>query len=106
MQKLTIPLIISSLVIFTMFLVSCEKEENFERTFETELTELQNKIKSLEKNKFDVDTIKPGLYYIMIKHGEGACLEEGDEGTISYSAFLLDGTKIEDSYEIFPSGGK
>ncbi|HZH74320.1 MAG TPA: FKBP-type peptidyl-prolyl cis-trans isomerase, partial [Mariniphaga sp.] len=106
MQKLTIQLITIPSVILFLLLVSCDKENIEQRTFETEQAELDNKLKQLENQKFNIDTITNGLYYIIRKPGEGANLQEGDECTISYRAFLLNGTKIEDSYEIFPSGGK
>lgn len=98
---LLLMIILSSLFIYS----SCNKDDNEIRTREMEMAELDKKLKELELSGKDIDTTNLSVFYFVMKPGEGPLPQTGDECFVSYVGFLPDGTKIEDSYEIFPQNG-
>lgn len=55
----------------------------------------------LTKNKITLKPTESGLYYIEQKKGTGARVKEGDNVTVAYTLYLLDGTKMEENTATF-----
>lgn len=104
MLKITKYLFLISFSILFMA-TSCDKDENGSRTWEMEMSELDEKIKDLEEKGIDIDTTNMSVFYYVMKEGEGPMPKTGDSCLVSYVGFLPDGTKFEDSWEIFPPDG-
>ena len=75
--------------------VSCNKEDDKTRTFETEWAELDAFIREQEAEGFDVDTTDLGVYYIMYEEGTGPYPQAGDTCFLEYFAFHPDGTLFD-----------
>ena len=55
----------------------------------------------LTKNKITLKPTESGLYYIEEKKGTGTRVKEGDDVTVAYTLYLLDGTKMEENTATF-----
>ena len=55
--------------------------------------------KQLEKLSADAKITDSGLRYIMLKEGTGDAPQSGDNVSVHYAGFLLDGTKFDASYD-------
>ena len=55
--------------------------------------------KQLEKISADANVTDSGLRYIMLEEGSGDAPEVGDNVSVHYAGFLLDGTKFDASYD-------
>lgn len=105
MSKKYKPFLRIAVVFLFVFAFSCTPEENEEpRTREQEWEELDAWMKRLEAEGEDIDTTDLMVFYVVRKSGEGPFPEEGDKCTISYIGFLPNGSKIEDSNDIYPNG--
>jgi FKBP-type peptidyl-prolyl cis-trans isomerase FkpA len=94
-------LFILVLFIFSSCLTDDEKEE---RTFQLELAELDDMLKRIELEGYDIDTTESGLYYVIHESGEGATPEEGDELSIEYRGYFTNGSLFDASLDHFPDG--
>lgn len=56
----------------------------------------------LKTSKVNVKPTPSGLYYIERKKGTGARVKLGDNVTVKYTLFFLDGTMLEDNTATFP----
>ena len=96
------PLLLSLILLIIGF--SCSKDEPEPRTREMEWEELNAYIRKLENNGSDVDTTSLNVFYVVKKKGLGDPPREGDECTISYSGYILNDRKFEDSKDLFDNG--
>ena len=74
------------------------------RTPEMEQAELNEFLKKLEADGFDVDTTDLGIYYVVQEAGEGLFPVEGDTCFMEYAGFFLDGSVFDTSHDHFPNG--
>ena len=56
-------------------------------------------LKQLSKMTADATTTDSGLKYILIKEGAGKSPQSGENVSVHYSGYLLDGTKFDSSYD-------
>ena len=84
--------------------MSCNKEDNTQRTLEQDLMELNEFILKKESEGFDVDTTSLGVYYILKEEGDGPYPEPGDTCFISYISYFLNGSLVQNSKDVFPNG--
>lgn len=102
MSKINSSLFFIGFISLFVFLFSCTPEKEEEpRTRQQEWEELDAWMKRLENEGKDIDTTDLMVFYIVLKSGEGPFPENGDNCAVSYFGFLPDGTKIEDSNEIY-----
>ena len=95
-KKVALAIIIS----MPFFFNSCINVDDVpERTAETEQQELNEAIARLEKAKYDVDTTKLGIYYIMNKQGTGVFPQKGDTCNLIYTGFFLNGVIFDASID-------
>lgn len=107
MSKINSSLLFIAFILLSVLVFSCTPEEEKEpRTRQQEWEELDAWMKRLEAEGKDIDTTDLTVFYIVLKPGEGPFPENGDNCTVSYYGFLPNGTKIDDSNDIFPPDGK
>ncbi len=88
------------LVTFYVKMVSVKSEEEYKKE-KVEAASAQNKIDDVEIQKYlTANNIKAtktasGLYYIITQEGTGALPQVGQQVTMNYSGFLLDGTGFD-----------
>lgn len=106
MSKINGSILFIVFILVIVFTFSCTppEEEVEPRTRQQEWEELDAWMKQLEAEGKDIDTTDLMVFYIVLKPGEGPFPENGDNCTISYYGFLPNGTKIDDSKEIYPNG--
>ena len=56
-------------------------------------------VKILESVSENAEITESGLRYIMLEEGKGGKPKQGDNVSVHYSGFLLDGTKFDSSYD-------
>ena len=66
---------------------------------EEEKVQKEEMNKQLEKLSADANITDSGLRYIMLEEGNGDTPESGDNVSVHYAGFLLDGTKFDASYD-------
>jgi len=100
--KYTIKIILATTILFS---ISCNIEDgNKSRTLEQDLMELNEFILKKESEGYNVDTTSLGVYYILREEGDGPYPEPKDTCFIKYRSYLLNGSLIENSENIFPNG--
>jgi FKBP-type peptidyl-prolyl cis-trans isomerase FkpA len=78
-----------------------EMEEYKKLVEERKTAEGEEITEYLTKNKITLKPTESGLYYIEQKKGTGARVKVGDQVTVDYALYALDGTKIEASTATF-----
>ena len=73
--------------------------EKMEETLKLEAERKDLMLKKLEEISGDAQTTDSGLKYIMIESGTGESPKQGDNVSVHYSGFLLDGTMFDSSYK-------
>lgn len=61
-------------------------------------------IDSLIAQDYDIDTTANGVYYVVIKEGEGEFAKAGDTLTVGYAGYFVDGVMFDSSTLHFPDG--
>ncbi|MEN8118320.1 MAG: FKBP-type peptidyl-prolyl cis-trans isomerase [Bacteroidota bacterium] len=97
-----------SLLLITVFILSFSscltEEEKIERTFETELIELDAFLAKIIDDGYDLDTTELGVYYLVYEEGEGAYPAEGDELSIKYTGYFTDGNIFDSTSDYYADG--
>ncbi len=86
-----------------LFLISsCLKTEENDNRYSADLEQalLNIYIDSLVTQGYDVDTTANGIYYVVIKEGEGDFAEEGDTLTVGYAGYFIDGALFDSSSKL------
>ncbi|MFV0592251.1 MAG: FKBP-type peptidyl-prolyl cis-trans isomerase [Draconibacterium sp.] len=99
--------IILAFVTFTAFaFTSCLKTNNdvVERTKAIEQEEINDLLAELTTKGFDIDTTDAGVFYIVYEEGEGPVVTYGDSITITYEAFHINGSLLDDSDYWYENG--
>ena len=91
------------MIIPVFLLINAGCKENG-RTYELEMSELNNFILSKESEGFDVDTTLTGIFYIRRKAGDGPLAQTGDTCYIEYQCYLLNNKLVETSRDYDPDG--
>ena len=100
MIKTVKPVVLAIIISMPIFFGSCINVDDVpERTTETEQKELNDAIAALEKAKYNVDTTRLGIYYIMNKPGTGAFPQKGDTCYLIYTGFFLNGIIFDASID-------
>lgn len=90
----------ASFLLVLFMVVSCDKKQvEVERTFETELEELDELLRDYEANGHEVDTTDLGVFYVKLEEGEGPYPQGGDTVFFRYYAFHPDGTLFDSESE-------
>jgi FKBP-type peptidyl-prolyl cis-trans isomerase len=95
-------ILFAAIIFLTAF--SCDKEES-ERTWETEMAELEVMLDELIEKGVNIDTTQLTVYYHVLRAGEGIYPKVGDTLYVSFIGFVPSGKKIEDSRELHPPKG-
>lgn len=61
--------------------------------------EAQKILDYVDQNNIGVSPDESGLYFILIKKGDGRLAKSGDKVTVHYTGRFLDGTKFDSSYD-------
>ncbi len=105
MSKLNSRFLIVTIVFLLATAFSCTPEEEEEpRTREKEWEELDAWMQRLEAEGEDIDTTGLMVFYIVRKKGEGPFPQTGDSCAVSYIGYKPNGTKFEDSKDIYKNG--
>jgi len=81
---------------FDALAVFTEKMEAIKQLEEEKKQEMLEKLNSIGA---DAETTESGLKYIMIEEGSGKFPKSGENVSVHYSGYLLDGTKFDSSYD-------
>ena len=90
--------------IFTITSCLTSGDDPDPRTPEMEQAEIDQFLKSLEDQGFDVDTTDLGVYYVVQAEGEGLFPAVGDTCFMEYTGYFLDGSVFDTSHDHFPNG--
>ncbi|HBL75533.1 MAG: hypothetical protein A2W90_03375 [Bacteroidetes bacterium GWF2_42_66] len=88
------------LVLFTVVLISCGKdEEEGEITYtpEKEQALLKKYLDYLVEEEYDIDTTANGVYYVVIEEGTGNTPQSGDKVSVSYNGLFIGGAMFDSS---------
>ena len=100
MIKTVKPVVLAIIISMPIFFSSCINVDYVpDRTAETEQKELNDAIAALEKAKYNVDTTKLGIYYIMNKSGIGLFPQKSDTCHLIYTGFFLNGVIFDASID-------
>jgi len=72
-------------------------DEPIQYTAEHENELLNDYLDKLVSLDYDVDTTESGVYYVVLKEGEGDMVQFGDSIGISYEGYLMNGTLFDAS---------
>jgi FKBP-type peptidyl-prolyl cis-trans isomerase len=86
-----------SILLSLVFFTSCLEDNTGIRTYNDEMVELNELIKTLIADGNNVDTTSLGAYYIIHETGEGDFAKIGDTVSINYEGYLSDGSMFDDS---------
>ena len=81
---------------FDALKVFTEGLEEMKRLEEIKQKKMESSLKELAKDAITTDS---GLQYIMIKEGSGPSPKKGDNVSVHYTGYLLDGTKFDSSLD-------
>jgi len=77
--------------------------ENQKKQAEEATVQLTEDIKSIEsyisENNLKADKTESGVYYVIEEEGSGEQIEQGDEISVNYTGYVLDGTVFDTSIE-------
>jgi len=93
-------------ILMATLLTSCfdNNEEEEVRTKAMEQAEIDELLAEMEGQGLDIDTTALGVYYIIHEEGDGPLITDGDTITITYEAYYINGTLLDDSDSWYDNG--
>ena len=90
--------------IFTITSCLTSGDEPEPRTPEMEAAEIDQVLKKLVEEGYDIDTTDLGIYYVVEEEGTGLFPAAGDTCFMEYTGYFIDGAVFDTSHDHFPNG--